>query len=207
MRIIKVLWILAILINLSAIVWFILGSTANFQRGIDLVSTVILVYFGIPSILLIIVSLILLFKGWLPTSLWGIVAVSIIILFMLVLSPTLFKNVNTSGWLSESIVTDTLQITEDGQYEYQFELINLFQKNSHARLYIKSSSTGEEMRIPLDVPVNTINVLSERKMNYWISLEETAEKYKYILYTTSKFPLEEKYEVDIKKGKAVKVKK
>lgn len=54
---------LAILINLSGVLWFILGSTANFQRGIDLISTVILIYAGIPSILLIVMSAILLFEG------------------------------------------------------------------------------------------------------------------------------------------------
>lgn len=204
--IIRIIWILAILIDLSAVIWFIFGSTANFQREIDLVSTVIFVYFGIPSILLIIVSLILLIKGWIPTTVWGTVAVSIIILCMLSLSPTLFKNVNTSGWLSENIEVDTLQITEDGKYEYQIELINLFQKNSHARLYIKSSSTGEEMRIPLEIPVNNIRVLSKGKVNRWISLEVTSEADKYIVHTTSNFPLPyEQYKVDVKKKESVKL--
>lgn len=205
-HILRAIWILAIIINLSSIIWFIFGATANFQRGVDLVSTVVFVYFGIPSLLLIILSLILLIKGWIPTTLWGVVAVSIIILCMLSLSPTLFKNVNTSGWLSENIETDTLQITTDGKYEYQIELINLFQKNSHARLYIKSSSNGEEIRIPLDIPVNKIRVLSKGTVNRWILLEATLEEDKYIVHTTSNFPLPYKqYKVDVKKKEAVKV--
>lgn len=206
LHLLRFIWILAILINISSIIWFIFGTTANFQREADLVSTVIFVYFGIPSILLIILSIILLFKGWIPSSSWGIVIVSIIILSMLSISPTLFKNVTTSGWLSENVVTDTLQITADGQYEYQFELINLFQKNSNARLCIKRISTGEEIRFPLDMPINKIKVLSRGKVNYWIVMEETAEKDKYILYTTSEFPLsDEKYEIDVRKREAVKV--
>jgi len=205
-HIIRIIWVLAILINLSAVMWFIFGSTANFQREIDVVSTVFFVYFGIPSLLLIVFSSILLFKGWIPNSSWGIVTVSIIILCMLSLSPTLFKNVNTSGWLSENIVTDTLQLTADGQYEYRIELINLFQKNSYSRLYIKSSFTGEEMRISLEIPVKKIKVLTERKLNYWIVLEGTSKNDKYILNTTSSFPLpDEKFEVDIKKGEAMKL--
>lgn len=206
LQLIRVIWALVILVNLSAVMWFILGTTANFQRGIDLVSTVVLVYFGIPSILLIILSIILLFKRWPPSSLWGIIAVSIIIISMLSLSPILFKNVNTSGWLTENITTDTLQKTTDGQYEYQLELINLFQKNSYARLYLKNIPTSEEMRIPLDIPVTKIRGLSEGKVNYWITLEATSKTDAYILYTTSKFPLPiEKYEVDVKIGKAIKV--
>ncbi|GGG17372.1 hypothetical protein ACFOHW_04030 [Paenibacillus abyssi] len=205
LQVLRVIWVLATLVNLFAVVWFVFGTTANFQRGIDLVSTVILTYFGIPSILLIVLSSILLFKGWSPSSAWGIVIVSIMILCMLSLSPTLFKSVNTGGWLSENIVTDTLQTTADGQYEYQLELINLFQKNSFARLYIKNNSTGEEMRIPLDMPVNTIKGLTKEKENYWIMLEGTSEADKYILYTTPRFPLsDETYEVSMKKREAKK---
>lgn len=206
MLLIRVIWILAILINLSAVMWFIFGTTANFQRGMDLISTVIFVYFGIPSTLLIILSIILLFKGWIPSFPWGIVAVSIIILGMLSLSPTLFKNVNTSGWLEENVTTDSLQITTDNTYEYQIELINLFQKNSYARLYLKSTSTDEEIRIPLDIPVKEIVVLFVEKNYHLIMLEATTEADIYILHTTSKFPFpEEKYKIDVKKGEAVKV--
>ncbi len=205
LQLIRAIWVVAILINLSAVIWFILGTTANFQRGIDLVSTVILVYFGIPSILLIILSIFLFIKRWLPASSWGIVALSVIILCMLSLSPTLFKNVNKSGWLLENVVTDTLQITADGQYEYQFELVNLFQKNSNARLYVKRISDGEEMRISLDMPLNKIKGLSEEKVNYWVVMDGTSEKDKYIMHTTSKFPLpDRKYKVDLEKREAVK---
>ncbi|NEN87132.1 hypothetical protein [Paenibacillus elgii] len=206
LQLIRVIWALVILVNLSAVMWFILGTTANFQRGIDLVSTVVLVYFGIPSILLIILSIILLFKRWPSSSSWSIIGVFIIIICMLSLSSILFKNVNTSGWLTENITTDTLQTTADGQYEYQLELINLFQKNSYARLYLKNVSTGEEIRIPLEIPVTNIRGLSEGKVNYWIALEATSKRDVFILYTTSKFPLpNEKYEIDVKIGKAMKV--
>ncbi|WP_235560953.1 hypothetical protein [Bacillus sp. FJAT-28004] len=203
---IRVIWILAILINLSAVMWFIFGTTASFQRGMDLISTIIFSYFGIPSIMLITLSIILLFKGWIPSSPWRIVAVSIMILCMLSLSPTLFKYVDTNGWLEEEVTTDTLQITSDNTYEYQLELINLFQKNSYARLYLKSTSTDEEIRIPLDIPLKEIVVLFVEKNNHWIMLEATSEADIYILHTSSKFPFpDEKFEVDVKKREAVKV--
>ncbi|MCU6711248.1 hypothetical protein M6D81_21380 [Paenibacillus sp. J5C_2022] len=178
---------IVILLSSAAVAWFILGSTANFQLGMDLVSTVIFVYFGIPSILLITLSIVLLFKGWIPPSPWYIIAVSIVILCMLSLSPTLFKYVDTSGWLDENVTTDSLQITTDNMYEYQIELINLFQKNSYARLYLRSTSTDEEIRIPLDLPVKDIVVLFVEKNNNWIKLEKTSEEDIYIVLTTSQF--------------------
>lgn len=98
-----------------------------------------------------------------------------------------------------------MQITTDGQYEYQLELVNLFQKNSNARLYIKRISDGEEMHIPLDMHLNKIKGLSEEKVNYWVMMDGTFEKDKYIMHTTSKFPLpDKKYKVDLEKREAVK---
>lgn len=200
------LWFLAILINLSALIWFIVGTTANFNRGMDLISTVIFTYIGIPSILLIVTSVILLLKGWLPSSVKGIFAFSLIIICMLAFSPTLFKNVDRSGWLEEEVTTDSLQVTADNLYEYQIELINLFQKDSSARLYLKHTSTDEEIRIPLDVNLKEFAVLFVEKTNYWIVLETTSEEGMYILETTSSFPIPGlKYKVDVKKREAVKM--
>jgi len=204
----KFIWILALLINLFAILWFIIGSTANFQREIDVVTTVIFVYCGIPSIIIIILSVILLIKGWPPASMWGIAGVTILTVCMLLLSLPLFKNVNTSGWLTEKITSDTLQITTDGQYEYQLELVNLFQNNSYARLYIKNVSTDGEKRIPLDLPVEEIRGLSVSKDNHWITLINTDVENMYILRTTEDFPLSGiSYEINVGIGETVRVEK
>jgi hypothetical protein len=200
------LWFITTIISLSAVVWFVIGTTANFQRSMDLVSTVVLVYFGVPSVIMILISLVLFSKRWLPTTLWEIIGVSVLMICMLALSPTLFTNVNTSGWLSEKVMTDTLQITDDGKYEYNLELINLFQRNSHAKLYMKDRFTNEEFRIPLDLQVKKIRGISIEEKVHWISLEETTEVNKYILFTNSKFPLpNEKYEIDVSKRSSTKV--
>ncbi|GKU78189.1 hypothetical protein L3i20_v225860 [Paenibacillus sp. L3-i20] len=109
----------------------------------------------------------------------------------------MFKYVDTGGWLEEEVTTDSLQITSDNTYEYQLELINLFQKNSHARLYLKSTSTDEEIRIPLNIPVKEIVVLFVEE-NYHLSmLEATSEADIYILHPTSKLPFpDEVYKID-----------
>lgn len=141
----KVMWVITILVNLSGVIWFVLGSTANFQRGIDLISTVILVYLGIPSILLIVVSSFLLLKKWSPSRWWEVIGVFMIMTAMLVLTPHLYKNVETSGWLTEKLETDSIQQTSDQRYMYCLELINLFQQNGSARLYLKMRIHGRNL--------------------------------------------------------------
>jgi hypothetical protein len=207
LQLLRGIWVLAILINLCALLWFVLGSTANFQRGIDIITTVILMYVGIPSCILIIISIILLIKKWPSTLNFSVIVVIFIILTMLSLSPTLIKYVNTSGWLTENIRTDTLQRTEDGKYEYQLELVNLYQKNSYARLYLNSISTDQELRIPLEMDVYEIVGISIGKVNYWIRLEQTNDPNIYTLRTTKDFPLQDKeYDIDVNKGIAVRIK-
>lgn len=125
---------------------------------------------------------------------------------MIILSITLYKNVNTSGWLHEQITTDTLQVTEDGKYEYQLELINALQKNSYSQIYMKNVYTEEETRIPLDMPINKIKVLFIKEDYYWTKLEPTSKIDTYILETTMEFPFPgERYEIDIKNGEAKKM--
>lgn len=203
MLIIRVIWLLATLINLCAVVWFVLGTTANFQRGIDLVSTVIMVYFGVPSIILITLSIVLFIKVWQPSSYWGVAGVIVLIISMLALSPTLFKNVSTSGWLSEEVTTDTLQVTADGKYEYQLELVNLFQKNSHARVYIRNINTGEDLRVSLPMDIAKIKGISMGRTNHWVILEQTLMPNMYSLRTTKDFPIQDvKYDINLNKGTA-----
>ncbi|WP_246005890.1 hypothetical protein [Brevibacillus gelatini] len=167
----KLIWLITIFINSSGVVWFVLGSTANFQRGIDLISTVILLYLGIPSILLIVVSIFLLLKKWSPTKWWESIGIFIIIIAMLLMTPQLYKNVQTNGWLTEKIRTDSIQLTSDHRYEYCLELINLFQKNSSARLYIKNIETLEEIRIQLELPTKEITGVTWDDVNYFVKLE------------------------------------
>ncbi|MCQ6557321.1 hypothetical protein NNL21_01280 [Paenibacillus mendelii] len=100
-----------------------------------------------------------------------------------------------------------MQKTADGQYEYQVELINLFQRNSYARLYLKNVNTAEETRIPVDLAVNEIKGLSVGKVNYWVSIELNPVSDNYLMITTTDFPLPgEEYEIDVPNGTAVRMK-
>ncbi|MFB5764060.1 hypothetical protein [Paenibacillus medicaginis] len=207
MKLIKVIWIVAMFVNLSAVIWYILGSTAGFQRGMDLISTLILVYIGIPSLLLVVLSAVLLLKGWSPSSGRGILFILLISACMIFLSPILYKNVNVIGWLVEHVTADNLQVTSDGDYEYKLELINALQKNSYARLYLKNISTAKETRIPLEMPINKIKVLFLGDNRYWVNLESTSKKDIYMLTTTTDFPLpNERFEINVSTGKAIGLK-
>lgn len=64
----KIIWMVPILINIAALIWFILGSTGGFQRGQDLIETVILMVCGIPSIIIVLISLTYIWQGWAPFS-------------------------------------------------------------------------------------------------------------------------------------------
>lgn len=203
---IKLIWIFIIAVNLSGVVWFILGSTANFQRGIDLITTIVFITFAIPSLLLIFISIILLINKWIPTKWWEIIIVVLMMIGMLLLTPGLYKNVDTRGWLTERVRTDTLQQTSDKQFEYCIELINLFQKNSTARLYLKNTKTLEEMRIPLDIPIKEIKGITWNNINYFVKLEPTTDPNIYILHTTTEFPFpNERFEINIKERTAIKL--
>lgn len=39
----KIIWIVPILINIAALIWFIVGSTGGFQRGHDIVASAVLI--------------------------------------------------------------------------------------------------------------------------------------------------------------------
>jgi hypothetical protein len=202
----KVMWVITILVNLSGVIWFVLGSTANFQRGIDLISRVILVHLGIPSILLIVVSSFLLLKKWSPSRWWEVIGVFMIMTAMLVLTPHLYKNVETSGWLTEKLETDSIQQTSDQRYMYCLELINLFQQNGSARLYLKNANTREELRIAVDLPLTKIQGISWGEVPRFIKLEPTNDANIYILHTTESFPIpNEKFEIHIQEKTSVKI--
>jgi len=156
--VVKSIWITAIVLLSLAAVWYLLGSTAFFQRGIDLLRTVIFIIVWAPAILLIWRSIVLLREGWMPSSFFSQVGLVVaIILATLILVPTLVLNASIYGWLRESVTRDWPQITDDGRFEYRVELVNRWQRNNRTRLHVVDLSTGEEIIIPLDISTDDIN--------------------------------------------------
>jgi len=184
----KILWVIAIVIIVFALLWFLLGETAFFQRSLEFRARMMLI-FCIPALIFAIVLIVLLIRGWKPESIstqriFALGMMSISIIFALWLIP----GVKTEGWLTEKVEGDFVQITSDGKYEYQLQLINLYQNNSYARLYVKEISTDSEAIIRLDIQTKEITGLvhPSKPSSAWAIMDPTDTENIYILTTTNK---------------------
>jgi len=203
----KLLVIATIILGAASVLWFILGATAYLQRSMDIIGTTYLSIAGLPLFLIIILFTRLLIKGWTPISGVHYVGISLGIVISILLSAILINSVNSHGWTKERILSDSLQTTADGKYEYRIELINLFQRNSHARLYLRDVGSGEENYISVDIQTRKIITLGVRSVNHWVILEPSDIESQYILYTTKdlgRLP-EEKFKIDILAGTSSRV--
>lgn len=197
----RVLLIVVIVLSIFSFVWFLLGSTGYFQRGMDIIGTTILMGAGIPVLALTTLFTILLLKGWTPTYGEEYVGFFSGLVLLILLSFSLIQSVNTHGWMNEKIRSDSLKITADEKYQYRVDLINLFQRNSHARLFLMEINSEEEMYISIDIQTRKIKGLGIKEINHWVRLEPTDESSRYILYTTEELDIpEQKFEIDIKTG-------
>lgn len=87
--------VLIILFSASSFVWFLLGATANFQRGMDIIGTIYLWGAGIPVLLVGIVFTVLLINGWTPTSRSGYVGACVWLVLTILTSSALIQSVET----------------------------------------------------------------------------------------------------------------
>jgi len=201
---INTVWWICVYVNVISILWFVLGNTANFQRDIDLVTTVILMMYGIPSLILSSFSLFVLKMGGLK-SYFGVLGAFCVIILLILLSVPLYKNVNISGWLIEDVDTDSKQITSDNKYEYCIELVNTFQRNSSIRLYLKNMQSNEEIRIRLNLP-KVKSILWKPDNNYFTILQPTNQTGIYILQTQAGSPFPKStFEINIEERKAIRL--
>lgn len=199
-------WLRGILLLLfllcsSSFFWFVYNATAHFQRGMDLIGTFILVGGGLPILLLAVMFITLLVKGWTPKNSSGYVGICIGAVLSIVLGAALMNSVSEYEWAKVKIKSDTLKITADGLYEYRIDLINLFQRNSNSRLYVKDRKTKQEKFLQVDIRTNKIGALGVSEHNHWVHLEPANHVGRYILNTTKDLGIaEEKFEVDLVKG-------
>lgn len=195
----KRMLLIVVFFTIGAFVWFLLGSTAFFQRGMDIIGTGVFLGAALPAIVLAGVFTLMLIKGWAPKSMAQHVVLSVGLLLCVLLSVALIQSVSTYGWAKEKIESDSLKVTSDNKYEYRIDLINLFQRNSHARLYLKDLDTEIELYIPVDIQTGEIVSIGVSGVNHWVKLEPTDNKFQYVLYTTKdlgRLP-EEKFEIDV----------
>jgi len=175
----------AIVVSILAVIGWVLGATQGFNRGLDLMLTVALIVCVIPLSLLIVIAIVWLVKAYKdPERELSILTVLILSTLMLVLSGIITFDRNMSaGVIADFIYADTLRRTDDGLFEYRIELVNLFQRNATARLFVRDLTTDEEMYIPLDVPARDVGGLSipHRRNFLWGRLENDVASGQYLL--------------------------
>lgn len=195
-----------IMLSVSSLLWFLLGATAYLQRAMDIIGTTYLLLAGIPVLLSAILFTRLLIKGCTPTSGVHYIGICVGLVISILLSAVLIYSVNIHGWTKEKIRSDSLKTTADSKYEYRIDLINLFQRNSTARLYLRDVDSGEEWHIPVDIQTRQIVGLGVGRVNHWVILEPTDDPFLYNLSTTKDLRIpEEKFLIDIRAGTSSRV--
>ena len=169
-RYIKIIWILDICMVFLSLIWYLFGSTALFNKEIDVIGTTVYIIFWFPAlffnIISVLVLIILLIKDMIPRNIMiQIGMVFIITMISLFFSKNLIESTNTSGWLTDKVYNDYTQLTSDGRYEYKLQLINIFQKNSSAQLYVKDISTDQENIFQLDIQTSRIENVNDAYEN------------------------------------------
>ena len=207
---IKCIWLISSIAVLLSLVWYLLCATACFQRRIDLITTVILMMVWMPALGFVIASFLGVKRGWIPRSAFLKVLLLVAVVALSVFFTSFFiRNSNVNGWLIEYVEEDYSQTTSDGKYEYRLELVNLFQRNSYARLYAKNLATGEEITIPLNIKTPNIIVIMKGKgsvypepetPSVWSVLTPTDTEFVYVLTTTEMLDRDEifVFEIDFK---------
>ncbi|WP_458121555.1 hypothetical protein [Paenibacillus sp. Z6-24] len=194
----KITLLIIIITSLICFFWFITGATAYFQRGMDIIGTAYLWYVGLPLLLFSTLLVLILIKRWNPTSKLDYIGLSISLIITLLISIALVNSVKNYGWINKKIESDSVKITADQKYEYHIDLVNLFQKNSSAELYLKDLKTGEVTHIPVNIKTNEIIGLGVKKTNHWVKLEVTKNDNIYLLYTTKELGIpQEKFMVNV----------
>jgi hypothetical protein len=188
---------------------FLIGSTSFFTRGIDLVETFIYLFIWVPALGFVILLIVLLKKKKLPKKMiLQIISFPVVTLLSLFFVVNFIVYTNTAGWLTPNIRTDYVQITCDGKYEYQLEIINLFQRNSRVRLHIKDLSSQKEMTLPLSFSIREIRGITiPHTPFHWITMESTDTPGQYIAWTTDRLSLNfsEIFEINIESETSVKL--
>jgi hypothetical protein len=205
-RVIKVVMIVTIIFGTGALTYFVLGVTAVFQRGIDLAETAYLIAAGIPLVIATITIIMLLTKSEDISSVGKVALCVIAICVALWCASILIINTPMAGWITEKAYSSLEQITDDGKYEYQFDLINFGQRNVKTQIRLIDMITKEEKHIPIDVNAGQITFFSYNFDDAWIDLKPSGISGIYIMKVLQRQILKsspsEFFEIDIEAGTA-----
>ena len=155
----KIVWISAIVLLFLSMIWFALASTAFFSRSIVLDDVAVYIVAYPAALIFIGLSIWFLKKGACNTNRTTQMVWMALVLFFSTLFIIPLVDIDIRERLKDKVDGDYIQLTSDGQYEYQLRLVNIFEKNSHALLRVKEISTGKETTISVDIRTNEISAL------------------------------------------------
>jgi len=206
---IKFIWIATTLINLSVFIWFLVGATSNFQRSLDLIGMPIMLFYGIPSLIVNVISIVILIKKWNSQLSVSTMIVGGVFIFILLFCTPAFVTALQNTVKSDQVESDPVSYTSDQKYQYNIELINISQRNNQVNLIVKDvSGKAEKKAIPLDLDNEEIIALTTGPgFNWqWAVLEPTEKPELYTLTTTEKLGVHKVYMIDIVKGSSQEIK-
>ncbi|KUP25503.1 hypothetical protein [Paenibacillus sp. DMB5] len=200
-----VLFSFMILLNAAVLFWFTYNATAYFQRGMDIIGTSILGMAGVPLILISILFIMFIFRRRKRKG--RIKYIEVVVVFLSIMfSGCLLIITNDSQWAETRVTSDAVRITTDNRYEYRLDLVNMFQRNAYARLYLKNTADEEEIYIPVDIELSDIVVISMGDEIQWSVLESTGNPSQYILSTTDDFLVPEKrFDINVESKTSIEI--
>lgn len=201
----KGIWIISVAINIASLLWLVVGSTANFQRSMDIVARYTLFSVGIFSIILITLSIFYLLKTKKQNI--GISGCAIACVFSLLLLGCSYMNqdgVVDKEWFHDSVNQDPIKSTADSKYDYRLEIINRGQKNVRQQLYVKELSTKKEKYIDVHIKMEPSYGYSLGTGDWaWAWLKSTDHVNEYILTTTMELGVPiQSFKININEGSA-----
>ena len=181
---------------LAVIRWFF-SSTAGFNRGLDLVQMVTAIIYITPLFVVVVISLIVFAKtGFNSEKNLPKAPVIVLSVIMAVISLTItFAPTVAPGPVRTSVWADSLRQTDDGLFEYRFELLNAFQRNASARLFVRDLATNEEMYIPINIPnISYAGPSTRRNISFlWARMMASEVSGEYILTMPAGRPWSQTY--------------
>jgi len=189
--------IAAIATSVFSMIWWYYGATNGFNRGLDLIAWVTMMYSIIPLAVVTFFSLLYAiytvkdYKKCKKTA-----SMVVVVVFALIMIPySIFINTHPSlrqGPVRDFVRSDTIRPTDDGLFEYRLDLINLFQGNARARLFVRDLTTGEEVYIPLMLPLWEVGgiLIPGGNANFlWARMRQGEQEGQYILRIPAGKPL------------------
>jgi len=192
-KIAYIAFVVIILISISSIAWWLYGASRGFNRSFDLEGMVIFILTILPLAFVVLIAMIyVIWNRCKSKRTLSFPLMSLFVIAMVTLSAVItFHPSIMPGPVQDSIHSDILRPTDDGLFQYRFELVNPFQRNATARLFIRDLETEEEMLIYLDVfarDIHGFSSLGDNRGFLWARMEQGEQEGQYILRVPAGVP-------------------